>query len=1387
MQEGTAMNGTHAAQRISAGNDAARSEAWNDDGDDDEGIRHRVRDGDEVPLSPAQEQLWFLQRLAPGLTAYNLPRRFSLHGPLDADALERAFQALVDRHGILRTRFFEKDGVPLQQMVRHAAFVLQRVDLSGEPEAEAERQARADALAGETALHVFELEAAPALVARLIRLSDDTHVLAVCLHHIVSDAWSNPLLSADLASAYRLALASGAAVRLPALPVQYADYALWQRERLQGDGLARQLDHWNAHLGADVPPLELPLDGVRPSRQTFNGAVHRFALEPALAAALQKFCRAEKCTPFMVLLATWQMLLGRYSGQNDFAVGVANAGRHREEVRDLVGYFITTQVFRARLAPRATLRDICRAVRRDALGALAHADLPLQTLLASRHEKRDGSRPPPFQVMFGVQMSDSAADLAFGEARTQQIGADTASAKFDLSLDFFIEPTQAHAQIEYNTDLFGEASVARLAGWYVRLLGALTLDPDQVFSDVDLSSPAERSQLSAWGVNARRHDDAQPVHRLFEHHAAQSPLAPALVFGERTLGYGELNARANRLAHRLMALGVKPEARVGIAVERSIDMVVGILAILKAGGAYVPLDPGYPADRLAYMAEDSGIALLLTQSSVAARLPFGVALAMLELDTLDCDAPELGATGRPAWPVHNPRVALHGESLAYLIYTSGSTGKPKGVGIAHRALVRHARESVRFFGLTPADRMLQFSTLNFDGFIEQTFAPLVAGAAIVLRGPLLWDSDTFYRELIDKQISVADLTTAYWLLLAQDFARHGVRPYGALRQVHAGGEAMPSEGLNAWRAAGLGGVTLLNTYGPTEATVTASVLDCAPYLEAGHALPQRMPIGVPLAGRALRVVGADFSPVPQGAVGELCIGGELLARGYMGRPGLSAQRFVADPFDDAGGRLYRTGDLVRWNAHGQLEYLGRIDHQVKIRGFRVELGEIEAGLLAQPGVREAVVVPSEGPSGARLVGYVSGHGLDTAALRLRLGELLPDYMVPAALVALEALPLNANGKVDRKALPAPEFAVANAPAEPPQEGAQGALEAALAAIWAQVLRVPHVGRHDNFFELGGDSLVALRLLARVNKSRVLSVQMSLQELLEKQTIARLVAQLDIGAPPQPVQLLNAHAGPAQAMPLFCVPPALRHPIDYRPMARHLEGSRAVYGLSYTHDVAALDSIEQMARFYVDAIRAVRPQGAVGIVGWSLGAVVAVHVASLLEQEGVDVAFLGLIDSFLLDERFDPHGWYTDLRDFVQDTASAGMAREAVDAMLDRFEPVRSGSDETVRDAVEHIVAATGMGMRPADIVQGIVATRRMNAITQKIGAFPRLKVSPHFWWKKGRAAAEKAALLSQFEGEARASLEVDADHQGIVRNPALLGRLDEALRDAQARGATPAG
>ncbi len=1350
--------------------------------------------GAELPLSYAQEQLWVMQRIEPELTAYNLPRVFRLAGRLDSDALERGFQAVVARHAVLRTRFFERGGIPLQTVLQHVPFQVERIDLSGR--STPAREAMLAEAINETLSHVFDLGAAPALRVRLIKLGAELPTLAVCLHHIVSDAWSNPILAQDLATAYRLALREPGPVHLPPLSMQYLDYAVWQRARAQDGSWNVQIDHWNAHLGADVPTLDLPVDHTRAARQSFSGTADHFELEPALGEAVQKLCRAEKCTPFVVLLSAWQVLLARYSGQNDFAIGVPNAGRHREELQDLLGFFVTTQVFRVRLAPHMTLRQVCRQVRGDALSALAHADLPFELLLASRQERRDPARSPLFQVMFDVQVGSATQASAFEGLCVEPVPFVERGAKYDLSLDIGIDAERVQGRLEYNTDLFDARTVKRLMAYYVGVLECFVREPDGLVAHIELPLEAERAQLHGWGVNAQRHPDAAPVHRLMEQRVREHPQAVALVFGEESLTYGELNGRANRLAHRLIQHGVKPETCVGIAVERSIEMVVGLLAILKAGGAYVPLDPEYPQERLAYMVQDSGIGLLLTQSPLAGRIPSPVGGQVLLLDRIDLsDESE-----------DNPAVDMHRQSLAYVIYTSGSTGQPKGVGISQASLAEHSQVAVGCFGLSPDDRMLQFSTINFDGFVEQLFAPLVAGAAVVLRGPTLWDSETFYRELIDQRISVLDLTTAYWFLLVQDFARQPKAHYGALRQVHVGGEAMPPEGLKAWSQAGLGQVQLKNAYGPTEAAVTAAVFECQRQVDDLQALPQQMaigtpigtsigiPIGTPLPGRALHVLDASLSPVPPGVAGELCIGGDLLARGYGQRPGLTAERFVADPFDAAGGRLYRSGDLVKWNEQGQLVYLGRIDHQVKIRGFRVELGEIEAQLLAQPEVREAVVVARPAAGGLRLVAYValrcvslhSGRTAEPATLRARLGQALPEYMVPSAVVVLEHLPLNANGKIDRQALPEAELGSTQEGYEAPQ----GEVEEALAAIWAEVLGVPRVGRRDNFFELGGHSISALRVVAMARLRNIPGLKLTLRSMISTPTIQQLRAELS-----NPMTLLNQKS--SALPPLFCIHSGLGTVLDYLPLAKALNGLRTVYGLSCRtlSDPDHRDhSLEAMAHDYTDLIRGVQTEGPYHLLGWSLGGALAALVAARFEAAGQEVHFLGLVDSFLPTEELQTQdqrtSWQADYLSFLgkimASTTSTTSTVQGVQLPDDMGDPLNSEQPLLVWTQTlmnEGRIAALDRyaGVAAEDLVRSCLMDRCLTqAINRSLQPLRPVRSAVHCWWARDTHQEFVDATAAQLGSKRMRHLPVDADHDGVVSSDQFLNELCRLLAPSAA-------
>ncbi len=1057
-------------------------------GVDPEAIAACTVPGEAVAMSFAQQQLWFLQNLEPQLTAYNLPRVFRLKGPLDADALERAFQALVERHAVLRTRFFNRDGAALQMVRGDAAFGIERIDLRGE--APATQEQKLDDAVRRTVSHVFDLGVAPALVARLVRLADDEHVLALCLHHIVSDAWSNPILAKDLADAYAAALRTTGAVHLPALPLQYADYARWQRERAASGAMQRDLDHWNAHLGPEVPALELPTDHARPERLGFDGAATHFALEAPLSEALLKLCRAERSTPFVVLFAAWQVLLARYSGQYDFAVGVPSAGRHREELHGLLGFFVTTQVFRARLTPRMSLRDICRQVRGDVLAALDHADLPFDVLLASRTDRREPGRTPLFQVMFGLQMEDGTTGPRFEGLQVEPLPAPDRSAKFELSLDLTLAGAQVRGRLEYNTALYDKATIERMVGAYLEVLRHMAADAERPAGSFALTDAVDRRRLAQWEGEAREHHAVAPIHRLFERQAAERPDAAALAFGEQVLSYGELNARANRLAHHLLARGVKPETLVGIAVERSADTVVGLLAILKAGAAYLPLDPDYPRDRLAGMIEDSGTALVLTQQAVREKIPAPECVTVLELDTLDLSAE----------PARNPDIEVALENLAYVIYTSGSTGRPKGAQLCHRNVTRLLAATDAWFGFGPDDVWTLFHSYAFDFSVWEIFGALCTGGKLVVVPYWVSRSPEDFLALLGRErVTVLNQTPSAFGQLTRlpGLAEAGL----ALRCVIFGGEALEPETLRSWMDRfGDAQPRLINMYGITETTVHVTYRPITRRdLDGG-----RSPIGVPIPDLGLRVLDGELNAAPIGVPGELYVAGEGLARGYLGRPGLSAERFIADPFDtQGGGRLYRTGDLARWSEKGQLEYLGRIDHQVKVRGFRIELGEIEAQLLAQPEVREAVVVAKDSASGTWLAAYVSakdGQALEPVRLREQLGRQLPDYMVPSVIVALEALPLNANGKVDRKALPEPAFAASAA-----YEAPQGETEQVLAAIWAEVLGVARVGRNDNFFELGGHSLMALGLFERI-RARGWAVQV--RTLFQWPQLARFAQALE---------------------------------------------------------------------------------------------------------------------------------------------------------------------------------------------------------------------------------------------------------------------------------------
>lgn len=1008
-------------------------------------------------LSFAQQRLWFLQQLDPDSTAYNLTRAFHLRGTLDALALEKAFQALIARHAVLRTRFEDVQGEPLQIALAEVPFRLvceQYVGMPGEVQLAILRRR----LQHEAA-QSFDLSQAPLLRVTLLHFDEQSHGLLLSMHHIVSDAWSNPILVRDLAAAYAQVLA-GQASELPALPVQYADYAVWQRQQLQGEALEAELRHWRSYLGERVPVLELPTDFPRPAKPSPHGQRLRFALPAQLAERAQLFCRAEGCTPFVLLLATWQLLLARYSGQQAFAIGVPHAARSRCELDELIGFFVNTLIYRVDLGAQLTGRELCRRLRQESLAALDHAELPFELLLEQLQVERDPSRTPLFQAMFNLS-SGAAVRLSLADIQIEQVLIDADSAKFDLILDVAVRPDGLYCELEYRLDLFLPATAERIATHYQQLLEALLHSPDSAVWQLPLLASGERDEvLNLWNRSEQVLVAGEDMLALFERRVLAGPERCALVCGAEQLSYAELNAQANRLAHWLRGEGVGAEQLIGVCLEREAALLIALLAIHKAGAAYLPIDPAQPPARNADILAQAAPTLLLTREALT-----GLFDSELPVVTLESLQPAMATLSED-----NLGLPVQPRQLAYSLYTSGSTGRPKGVQIEREALVNFLHGIQAHARLTEDDRLLAVTTLGFDIAVLELFLPLLHGACVVLaqREQALQPA-ALIRLLESQAVSVMQATPATWQMLLD----YPSQAWQGLR-VLCGGEALPGELAERLLARG---VQLTNVYGPTETTVWSA----AQAVERVDAAV--VPIGRPLANNRLYILDDYLQPQPPGVAGELYIGGAGLARGYAGRPGLTATAFVPNPFARPeapgvgfGSRLYRTGDLARYRADGSVEFLGRRDFQVKLRGFRIELGEIEAALTAHGEVQQAVVAVRQAPGGQEtLVAYLrASPELAVESLGDHLRERLPAYMLPTAFVRLDGFPLNANGKVDRRALPAPAWGASEALTPPASDS-----ERRLAAIWTEVLGVSAISRQDELFALGAQSLQLVRIQARV--------------------------------------------------------------------------------------------------------------------------------------------------------------------------------------------------------------------------------------------------------------------------------------------------------------------
>ncbi|HEX7240375.1 MAG TPA: amino acid adenylation domain-containing protein, partial [Longimicrobiaceae bacterium] len=954
--------------------------------------------------------------------------------------------------------------------------------------ADAREAAVRRAAAGDAA-RPFDLARGPVARAGLLRTAEDEWVLLLSLHHVAGDGWSTDVFVRELSAFYDARLRGGEAA-LPPLAVQYADFAAWQRAWLTGEVLERQLAWWRARLAGAPPVLELPTDRPHAPARSPREAYHPVVLPAATWRAVRELSRREGATPFMTLLAAWQLLLARYSGQDDVSVGTPIAGRTRLETEGLIGFFVNTLVLRTELPDWSGFRALLGRVREGTLGAFAHQEVPFERLVEELAAERSLTHTPLFQVLFSLR-SDHAGAVSMGPLRLEPIAAEEGTAVFDLGLELAEAGEELSGAFSYRTDLFDGATVERMGRHYAALLDAVLAEPERSVHEIGfLAAPERERLLTEWGARPGAAAPFVPVHEAVSRRARSAPGAVSVLFEGATLTYAELEERTERLARLLARRGVGPETRVGVCMERSLGLVAAILAVLRAGGACVPLDPENPAERLAYVLADAGVRLLLADASTVDAVPAYAGETLLV------------GTGAPDEDAGSVLPDVEPRSAAYVVYTSGSTGRPKGVVVEHAAVASHVAAFAGVLGIGPADRVLHAASAGFDVSMEQILVTLSAGATLVLRGPEPWNPADWPARARALGITVADLPPAYWQEVIESGAGEALPD---LRVLVVGVDAVPSAAVPRWRGALDTPARLVNGYGPTEAVVTATVYEVPVHYPAEYA-GAAVPVGGPLPGRAAYVLDRAGSPVPVGVPGELHLGGSLLARGYLGRPDMTAERFVPDPFGaEPGARLYRTGDRVRWLASGALEFLGRTDAQVKVRGFRVEPGEVEAALLEHPGVREAAVVAREdAPGERRLVAYVVGEA-SAAELRARLKGRLPEYMVPSAFVALEALPLTPGGKVDRRALPAPERTgevdAYVAPRTPTEE--------ILAGIYAEVLGVERVGATDDFFALAGHSLLAMRLVSRVREA--LGTELPLRAVFEAPTVAGLAERVEAGA------------------------------------------------------------------------------------------------------------------------------------------------------------------------------------------------------------------------------------------------------------------------------------
>ena len=1168
-------------------------------------LERQQRQPQRVPLSFAQERLWFLAQLEPDNPSYNVPVALRLKGDLNVVALEDSINAIVTRHETLRTKFAAVDGEPFQ-VVSTDPVTVDFIDLTLLPGVDVHVESQR--LMSAAAQRPFDLGLEHPLRASLIKLAPDEHLLLLTMHHIVSDAWSVNILVHELSIFYE-AFTTQSEPRLPELPIQYRDFAAWQRNWLQNGFLRQQVDYWVSQLGA-APHLRLPIDHIRPAVRSHRGAHLSFKLGSELTQKLIELSKAEGATLFMTLLATFKVLLYRYTGERDIVVGAPIAGRNRVETENLIGLFVNSLALRTDLSGNPTFREVLGRVRQVAFEAYAHQDVPFEKLVEELNPVRDVSQTPIFQVMFGLQNAPRTAPQLNNLAVTR-VAVDNHTAKFDLTLLMTETADGLSGWLEYSADLFDAWTIERLQQHFENLLTAITLNPDGRIANLAFMTEQERQQiLVAWNATKTAFPRARCIHELFEEQARSCPNAVAVVFDDREITYEELNRKANQFARYLRGQGVGPDVIVSLATERSIEMIIGLLAILKAGGAYMPLDPSYPHERLLFMIEQANSKLILAQKHLLASLPASSAA----LIPLDYGAREIKShDDQNLSPVNDP------ENLAYVMYTSGSTGQPKGVSVTHRNVVRLVKNT-NYAKFDAGAVFLQFAPVTFDAATFEIWGPLLNGAKLVVTAAGMESLENLGQTIQHYGVTTLWLTAG----LFHQMVENELNNLQGVRELIAGGDVLSPPHVRKVTKT-LRNCRLINGYGPTENT-TFTCCQTLTSFDAGRSVP----IGRPISNSQVYVLSDEMEPVPVGVPGELFIGGDGLARGYLHDPSSTAEKFLPNPFaTNAGERLYRTGDLVKYRRDGSLEFLGRLDRQVKVRGYRVELGEIEFALAQHGDVRECVVTTEESPSGeTRLIGFVApnaGTAPRAEQLKTFLSEKLPEYLVPSFIVILDSLPLSSNGKVDRQALPKIENVdlgnVFVAPRTPEEAG--------IANIWKSLLGLEKVGIRDNFFVLGGHSMLAVRLISEIKKAYDQKIPLSfLYQGATVEALAELVSGDNSYAHLTLSQIKPGSSWP----PFFCVSGPEVNALGYATLAHHLGEEQPVYSLQgeFRREIEGEytpEEIESWAADYLKAVRELQPEGPYMFGGMCTGALIAFDMAAQLEAEGQQTGLLVIFDTW----------------------------------------------------------------------------------------------------------------------------------------------------------------